>query len=126
MSYPVYPAAFGELRPSIRGLSVEGAKARLVTEYDDGVSRMRRRALVDTTKFSDFAIPRFPLTMLGTFQAFVRDDLNAGSRRFTALVVQSDGSTATRVCRIERGPSYTYPATALAAATFDLLVWGWR
>lgn len=126
MALPAWPSTLPQLRGrrDAAGTDALYAPPRKTT-FDDGPARFRRQSLTVTTPLKislDLTFVTFPV-----FLAFVRDDLNAGTRRFTAPVVQPSGSIrAGTVCRInEGGASLSFPAGTLPRVAFTLLVYDW-
>lgn len=125
MALPAWPASLPDLRPRRETAGTDRLYAPpRKTSFDEG-SRFRRKSFDPTTPLKislDLTFVTFPI-----FLAFVRDDLNAGTRRFTGPVVQPDGSlNAGTVCRIdEAGAGLTFPAGTLPRVAFTLLVYDW-
>ena len=126
MALPGWPSTLPELRGRRDGGGTDAlyAPPRKIA-FDDGPGRFRRQSLTITTPLK--MVLDLDFATMPVFLAFVRDDLNAGTRRFTGPVVQPDGSVqAGTVCRIsEGGAGLSFPAGTLPRVSFTLLVYDW-
>lgn len=125
MALPVWPISLGELRGEAQGGGTDAlVAAPLVSQFDDGPDRVRRRHLFRQTVFR--IVLKLDFAGLATFQDFIQTDLNDISRRFTAPVLLADGTVGTRTCRISAPPSLSYPDPVIPQVAFPLIVWNWR
>lgn len=125
MPIPSWPLAL----PQLRGMVSDGGtdalyRAPVVTQFDDGPSRSRRRGLFASTTLHitlDLTVETLPM-----FLDFMRTTLGDGARRFTAPVLLPTGVIGTRTCRIEEAASLKYAGGINPRVSFNLTVWNWR
>lgn len=125
MALPDWPTALPELRGRIADAGTDALyRAPVVTPFDDGPSRSRRRGLFNSVTLRitlDLTFVTLPV-----FLTFARETLGDGTRRFAAPVVLPNGTMATRTCRIEGAVSLSWTAPPRSRASFLLTVWNWK
>lgn len=125
MAIASWPSNLPNLQGNVSGGGTDDlVPGLLVTSFDDGPSRQRRRMFHNRTPIKMSMDLTFAELVI--FQAFVRDGINGGAARFTAPVLCPSGVVQTRVCQIEGGRvSVSYKDPLVPVVAFVLVVWDW-
>lgn len=125
MALPSWPAGLPELRGHVQTGGTDALyRAPLVTEFDDGPARVRRRGFFNSVALA--MTLDLDMTTLPMFQAFVQDTLGDGARRFTGLVLLPNGAMGSRTCRIQGAVALKWIGPFNPQVSFPLTVWNWR
>lgn len=100
MAFPSWPTNLPKLTgiAGSTGIDRLGGAVLRSTSFDDGPPRTRRQTLFrETQRKITLKLTR---DEFATFEGFLRTQLNAGTKRFTAPVMLPAGDVGDRVCRI--------------------------
>lgn len=124
MAIPVWPASLPQI-PLLEGLTVEELAPDVQrTEFDDGPARIRRRGFFDRAIVGHRY--RMSAAEFTTFQAFFRDDLATGARRFTMPIFKPHPTTPlrNRTVQLAAKPAVEMRGTYVFVS-LSLTVWGY-